>query len=217
MSENEKARVDRFGSFDGDLQIFDSEEEADAAAAKEEAQIQKCLEGVDKSQLQTLYVRRRLVNGDELRDWAREQGFASTLAPGDLHVTVAFSREPIDWRLVAPDARQLVVEGGPRDVHQFPPRNTPNGALVLRFDNPRLQARWQEFRDAGASWDFPQYLPYVTLTYGVEEADVSGIEPYTGRLVFGPEEFSEVDDDWAGQRVEVPLSKVARRRLRKDV
>lgn len=170
-------------------------------------------EPVAKAGKRTLYVRRRLLNGDAVRAWAAGQGLASALPADDMHVTVAFSREPVDWSALRPDEQTFVELGGSTRVHQFPPRTTPNGALVLRFASPGLTSRWQYYRDGGASWDFPEYAPHVTLTYSVPDASAMDITPYAGPLLFGPEEWSEVNEDWAGNLKETPLRKgIARRR-----
>jgi hypothetical protein len=157
-----------------------------------------------KTAPKTLYVQRRLLNGDAVLAWARSQGIESTLPPEDMHATIAFSRALVDWSQLTPDPHQLsIIEAG-REVHQFPARTTPNGALVLKFESAQLRKRWQEFKDAGASLDFPEYEPHITLTYSVPEANVTAIEPYRGPLVFGPEEFAEVNEGWANEIVEVP-------------
>ncbi|MCZ3275982.1 hypothetical protein NYZ53_19970, partial [Acinetobacter baumannii] len=51
----------------------------------------------------TLYVRRDLLNAGELIAWARDAGFTTTLPADDMHVTIAYSRTPIDWMKVASD------------------------------------------------------------------------------------------------------------------
>jgi hypothetical protein len=48
----------------------------------------------------------------------------------------------------------------------------------------------------GASFDFEEYQPHVTITYQGGDLDLSKVEPYRGKLVFGPEIFSEVVEDW---------------------
>lgn len=145
----------------------------------------------------TLYVNRPLLNGDELRAWAASQGFESALPAGEMHVTIAFSKEPVDWSAFEPGAEDLTVEGGEREVHQFPARLTANGATVLLFDAPALKGRWQEFQDGGATWDFPEYRSHITITYAAAPEDLDGIEPYDGPLVFGPEKFAEIRQDLA--------------------
>lgn len=158
-----------------------------------------------KVEPRSLYVKRRLVNADALREHFRGQGLKSTLAPGDMHVTVMFSRAIVDWSKIEAEGDALTVVGDAREVHQFPARTTPNGALVLRFESAALNRRHHQLRAAGASSDFPDYLPHVTLTYSVPDASGMAIEPYRGPLVFGPEEFKEVDEGWADDIKEEPL------------
>lgn len=154
--------------------------------------------------LRTLYVKRRLLNAGAVRAWAAAQGIESALPASDMHVTVAFSRELVDWSGLAPMRDAMVVTGRARSVHQFPPRGMPRGALVLKFRSRELAARHREIKRHGASWDFPGYQPHVTITYSVAEADVAAIEPYRGPLIFGPEEFAEVDEGRAGDIREEP-------------
>lgn len=154
----------------------------------------------------TLYVKRRLTNAHAVRAWASTLGIPSTLPPSDMHVTLAYSKAPVDWFLLEPQADELVVADGMRALHQFPPRTTPNGALVLKIESEALARRWQAIMDAGASWDFPEYQPHVTLTYSVPDAGKLG-EPYRGPLVFGPEEFSELNENWANEMREEPIAK----------
>jgi hypothetical protein len=144
----------------------------------------------------TLYVNRPLVNADALFAWARRVGFKSTLPIGDVHATVAFSKEPVNWSDVEPQTDGLSVPaGGARSVERLGDK----GAVVLRFESPELTKRWHQFRGIGASWDWPEFKPHVTITYdyGAGRIDLTEIEPYDGPLDFGPEVFAEVDSGWA--------------------
>lgn len=147
----------------------------------------------------TLYVRRNLVNGKEFLKWAKAQGFDTTLAAKDLHVTIAFSRTPVDWLKVeadwneGTDGEMVVSPGGARIVEPLGPK----GAVVLLFNSSRLSWRHEAIKREGASWDWPEYQPHVTITYQRPEGlDLSTVEPYRGKLVFGPEIFEEVVEDW---------------------
>lgn len=58
-------------------------------------------------------------------------------------------------------------------------------------------------RESGASWDFQEYQPHVTLSYGDATLALEKVEPFRGKLRFGPEIFSEIDENWhdrAGRR-----------------
>lgn len=70
-------------------------------------------------------------------------------------------------------------------------------AIVLQFSAPALQERWQEFRDAGASWDYESYHPHVTITYDKPpDLDLSAVVPYDGPIELGPEVFEDIEEGW---------------------
>lgn len=146
-----------------------------------------------------LYVYRRLTNAAELLDWARGQGFTSLVPPEDLHVTIMYSKRPVNWLKMGgfwgwngDTSDHLVPYGGPRIVEPI----GEEGAVALFFFSGHLQQRNREMRDAGASWDYPDYLPHVTLTYDVGSLDLAQVKPYQGELRFGPEIFEPLQDDW---------------------
>lgn len=151
-----------------------------------------------KADPRTLYVQRRLLNPAALIKWAKEAGFATTVPAEEMHVTVCYSRRPLDWMAVSEnyssdqDGRLRVAEGGARLIEQF-----NGGAVVLLFKDEMLEWRHEQFLTAGASFDFPKYQPHVTITFSAPEGlDISKIEPYQGELIFGPEIFEELNEDW---------------------
>lgn len=144
------------------------------------------------SALRSLYVCRPVVNTDEIREWAKSQGFASTLPGHDMHITLAYSKQPVDWTNIGESLPEHRIDGGHRAVHRF-----DGGAVVLELQCPDLEQRWQYFRDIGADWKHASYRPHVTITYQLPEGlDVSKIEPFRGAIVLGPEQCKEVDSNW---------------------
>lgn len=144
-----------------------------------------------------LYVERKLSNADELIAWARGQGFKNLVSADDLHVTITYSRKPVDWFSMGgtwgPVSGSLeVAPGGPRVIDTLGQDNV----VVLFFGSDELSYRHDQMVDAGASWDFPQYRPHITFATSAAGVDLSTIEPYQGRLVFGPEQFEKLDTDW---------------------
>lgn len=131
-----------------------------------------------------MYVCRPLLNTDDFVAWAKSQGFATTIDPDDLHVTLAYSRQPVSWPDPVND--KLVIRPSEnRSVEAL----GDGGAVVLRFNSPTLEGRWQEFKAAGASWDYEKYQPHVTISYQAPEGfNPETAEPYKGELVFGPEQ-----------------------------
>ena len=145
-----------------------------------------------------LYVHRKLLNAADLIAWAKAQGLESTLPADDMHVTVLYSRQAVDPMVLGNpifaenDGGLIVKAGGPRAIERF-----GEGAVVLQFASWELSSRHADMIRAGASHDWPDYQPHVTLTYEAPaDFDLEAIRPYTGELRFGPEIFAPLDPDW---------------------
>jgi hypothetical protein len=144
------------------------------------------------------------LNAADVIAWAKDQGFTSTLAPDDMHVTVLYSRTAVDpmkmgetWS--GDDKGNITVKpGGPRAVERL-----GENAVVLLFSSYDLTSRHADMVRAGGSHDYGEYQPHVTLSYGVPaDVDVTAIKPYIGKLVFGPEIFEALDLDWKSKITE---------------
>ncbi|MDW9984801.1 DUF1073 domain-containing protein [Sinorhizobium meliloti] len=173
----------------------DDDEVAAAAAAQ---QAQQTLPGQKQQTAdaapRTLYIRRDVLNADDIREWAMGQGFL-TVQDG-LHVTVIHTRTPMDWIKVGEDfwgdnGKMTIVEGGPRLMDRF------GDAVVLQFASSRLTWRHEDIKRMGAETDWPDYQPHITITWAMPEGmDLSKVAPYRGKIELGPEVFEEVNDDW---------------------
>lgn len=117
-----------------------------------------------------------------LMDYAKQIGIEDPVI--DMHVTLAYSRDAVDWDKPAfqMDPRPLTVSGGSRNLTKF-----DGGAVVLELESRALSGRWAQFIMAGASWDYEEYRPHVTLGYD-ESFDVTGKPPITGEIPFGAEQ-----------------------------
>jgi hypothetical protein len=148
----------------------------------------------------SLYVSRKLLNAADVIAWAKGQGFETTVAADEMHVTVLYSRTPVDWMAMGnawdedQNGQLRVAPGGPRMLDRF---GSMADAVVLLFNSSSLSWRHEDMISKGASSDYADYAPHVTLSYSVPaDFDLSNVEPYQGALVFGPEVFTEVVDDW---------------------
>lgn len=155
------------------------------------------------AQKRPLYVHRRVTNPEPFIEWARSQGFKQTLSADDLHVTQVYSKKPIDWHSAGDSFDRIRVDGGDRVVQPLGDK----GAVVLKIQNADLSRRWQQFKDAGASWDYDGYQPHVTISYHGGDVDLSKVEPYSGVIELGPEVFEPLDDNWEKKVKEEPMKK----------
>lgn len=170
------------------------EEKANAEAAAKAAQQQANNPKFSQDAApRTLYVSRDVLNGADIVAWAKGQGFTSTLPADDMHVTITFSRTPVDWMQMGStwEDEVKVARGGARLIDKF-----DGGAVVLLFASNMLKYRHDEMVDMGASWDHPDYQPHITISYDGAPADLSKVEPYQGEIILGPEVFKEVNEDW---------------------
>lgn len=147
----------------------------------------------------SLYVQRKLLNTAEFIAWAKGQGFTTTTPADEIHCTITYSRAPVDWMKMGAtwdggDKGEITVQpGGARIVEALGDK----GAVVLLFASSSLSWRHEEMKQAGASFDFPEYQPHVTITYAKPEGlDLKTVEPFRGALRFGPEIFEELDPNF---------------------
>lgn len=146
----------------------------------------------------TLYVRRDVLNGQDILDWLTTQGIQPDNLPKleDLHVTIAFSKAAVDWVKVSDvdtwrqedNGTMRIPPGGMRMIDVL-----GVNASVLHFACSALSWRHADILQCGASWDFPEYQPHITLAYD-RVAQYSAIkEPYRGEIVLGPEIWKELN------------------------
>lgn len=140
-----------------------------------------------KKDFRQLYVSRKLLNAEDIVQWAKEQGIPDMCHPDDLHVTISYSTKLVDFSSLEPVTKKLTIRKGKRHVERLGKNPEIEGFLVLRFETNVLEERWQYYRDQGASWDFPDYLPHVSIRKNDRDTDLSKIKPYMGDLIFGPE------------------------------
>lgn len=148
--------------------------------------------GVSDAAPRTLYVHRRVKNAEDLIEWAKAQGFETTLPADDLHVTITYSRTPVDWMAMGETwaGEVEIAEGGARLMEKF------NKANVLLFSSSELSWRHEQMKRVGATWDHPEYQPHITISYAEDAPDLKDVEPYTGKIILGPEIFQEIKEGW---------------------
>jgi len=138
----------------------------------------------------SLYVSRPVTNAAEIIAWARGQGIPNVPAASDLHVTICYSRTPVDWFAVGTDAEKVLVpRGGPRMVERF-----DGGAIVLCFSDWSIRWRHESLREAGCSWDYDEFTPHITVGKAEGDFDLSAVEPYQGKIALGEERFDPIDE-----------------------
>jgi hypothetical protein len=139
--------------------------------------------------LKKLYVSRQLLNAKDLIQWAKDQGLKQCLHEKEFHVTLTYSKTPVDWNNWTPLENKFNYKKKDREIKKF------GKCIVLAINSEYLTKRWQEFMDGGCSWDYDNnYQPHITITYEGDDINPDDIEPYEGLLVFGPEHFEGLNE-----------------------
>lgn len=140
----------------------------------------------------TAYVSRKVVNAKDIIKWAKSQGF--TDIADDLHVTVAYIETPFDWARAGEtfEEEMTFAAGGPRSVELF-----GEGVAVIEFPSSSLNWRNSSIKSVSTGYDYnggdaQAYKPHITFSKKFDIETFRNAQPYTGRIVLGPEIWEEI-------------------------
>lgn len=143
----------------------------------------------------TLYVRRNVMlhNALDLLDWAERVGFTGMKSAIGSHVTLIYSKTPVNWDLFTPDKIPLTVRGDcDRIVRQF------GDTVVLTLRSIDLWERHLYIRRQGATTDYPIYTPHITITRTIQTLQPVGgiynVPVYSKQILLDEEIFEEIPD-----------------------
>lgn len=106
---------------------------------------------------------------DNIMNYCNDSNIPNVLDPSDLHSTLCYSRKPVpDFKPVFP----LEETGKPKSFEIWDsPANAfkkeATRCLVLKYDSAYMVSRFNEIQDMGATYDYDEYKPHVTLSYDV--------------------------------------------------
>lgn len=141
-----------------------------------------------------LYVSRKVLNAKEILAHYAAQGIENLIGAADMHVTITYSRNPVSWMAMGDSwASELVVQaGGARIMEAF---GENKDTAVLSFASSDLKWRHDAMVEQGASWDWPDYQPHLSISYDFA-GDIDSIKPWAGEIKFGPEIFEALNENW---------------------
>jgi phage-related protein (TIGR01555 family) len=153
----------------------------------------------DTSTPRTLFISRAVKNWRAIRAFYEEQGVANVKSE-DMHVTICYSKKPVDWLDVREDAwgnqdekgNLTVRAGGPRVNEQF------GKYFVLAFANSDLAYRHSSILErTEGTWEYDDYTPHVSISKEPGAVDPLTTKAWTGPIELGPEIFEEIQVDGA--------------------
>lgn len=125
-------------------------------------------------------------------EWARSQGLSHIMRPSKMHVTTMFSRRFIPTYVPA----SKPVGGTFDHFKTFPEKDgTGFSTLVAVVHSPALVDRWAEGQRQGATYDFPDYIPHISLGRVPNGFKVSSLKPFDFPLIFS-NEYAQLKGGW---------------------
>lgn len=92
------------------------------------------LENISKAYTKkTLYVNRPVSNAKEIIKWAKAQGITDIIKADEMHVTIAFSKDKVDWSKFSTDDTPLELDLENAKVQKL------GDAIVIKFQNKSLK------------------------------------------------------------------------------
>lgn len=136
-----------------------------------------------------------LKSKQSLHDWASEQGIPNLIDPSQYHTTLVYSRKAFD-----PGYKELDVSFSGKIIGYDLFKNSKGTpALVLKLESPELVDMHSEYRsNHGATHDYTDYTPHVTLSYDVPE-NFKLEELPNFKVTYDKLNVSELDLDWASK------------------
>lgn len=117
---------------------------------------------------------------EELSNHVKAMGIQNPCDPSTYHITTVYSRKPIRYR-----PRSIPLTVHPIGYALF---GHPDKVLVLKVEHPRLHERFNDAIKAGATWDYPNYQPHITLATKVDpDLDITQLEVPRFLIQTGPE------------------------------
>lgn len=111
-----------------------------------------------------------------------------------LHTTLIYSRVAAK---IKPDPEITKHHASFVAYDIFTGRNNEN-VLVLRLNAPSVVARHLALMSKHKlTYDFPEFLPHITLSYNYPSTDVAGIPPFNLPIILGEEYTEDLDFSWS--------------------
>lgn len=124
---------------------------------------------------------------EALAKHVKAMGIKNPCGQSTYHITTVYSKKPIEYK---PSPEAITVHPIGYDLFGHPDK-----VLVLKVEHPRLHERFNEARKAGATWDYPNFQPHITLATGVDpDLDISTLPLPEFLLDTGPEYTEALSD-----------------------
>jgi len=113
-------------------------------------------------------------DNQRIADYIKKHNFPNPVATNDIHTTLVYSRKPFQWKPNLGNSDNTPIATA--STYQLEVFESDTGNyLVALVHSEYLVKRWVEAIDNGATWDYPEYRPHITLATDIGDFDISDI------------------------------------------
>lgn len=129
----------------------------------------------------------------DLINWVLKNNIPNPCRPETYHATLLYSRKHLpDYEPCGFLKEMKYAKFG--GFAKFDFRLLGTKCLVMKLDSPYLTERHKCLMDVfGATYDFPEYIPHITLSYDVGDLDLDTLPPFTGAMGIVEEYSCDLD------------------------
>lgn len=136
-----------------------------------------------------------------LKQIASDESIPNVVPPDRLHTTLTYSKDnPVKGYSVSGKLQEPIC--AKVDSFDIFPSQEGKNCLVMKLDCPECVAKHQQAREMGASYDYDEYIPHITLSYDAGKITPERLDGWTqkyrGTEIYADEEYEEpLKDNWA--------------------
>ena len=135
------------------------------------------------------YVSLKVKNNSEFYNWFKKQGI-NVEDKENLHCTLSYSRK----EFIHKENKEEVIVS-PNKIKSIEPLGN-DGAIVLKFESDEMQKRFNQCMSEGATYDYDEYIPHITITYDGKDLNLKDIEKPNFDIVLHNEKTEPLNLDW---------------------
>ena len=124
----------------------------------------------------------------------KELKLLNPVSRSDIHSTICYSRKYINYPLQSEE----ILVSNEQTLRIFDTDKGP--ALVLELDSLHLSARHELSKLLGATYDFPDYIPHITLSYNIGGQHVDVSKTFSIDVISSHEYSTDLDLNWADDK-----------------
>ena len=141
---------------------------------------------------------------ESLTQYATDNKIPNALDSKEYHTTLLYSRKHLpNYEPMGEYSTHMT--GTPTGFEIWPSQPDDEGhvknCLVMTYSCPRLYQRHHKLmQQHGATYDFDEYKPHVTLSYDAGDLDPSKLPAYEEEIEITKEYREELTDSWADDK-----------------